>query len=254
MKQENLMKKYLLDLVKATKDLEFDKIRITGTDEETKIESYTEDKNLIMKAVTKQPVPEMKGVFGLSNLKFLYGLTSLSCYRSDDAEVRMSYAEKNGKKIPEEIIFDSKEGSVDHYRLVAESVVPKQITFNEKTWDITVKEPKRDRIHQFGSKAALYSDIEDKFLPKTKKGDLIFYLGDPGAANHKGEFTFAEGVGDGLKDNMFSWKVSKFISIMRLAENADCSLQIVSLANAAVMQIKIDTGITDYTFIMPGYH
>jgi hypothetical protein len=68
------MKDILQDIVGHTHTLGLSIVKISGDDNETKIDSMADDRSVIMMGQTNAPIPQMKGIFGmpqLSKLKYL---------------------------------------------------------------------------------------------------------------------------------------------------------------------------------------
>ena len=74
-------------------------------------------------------------------------------------------------------------------------------------------------------------------------GNLIFKFGD--ANTHAGSFVFEAGVAGKLK-NSWLWPVNQVLGILNLP--GDITMQI---ADAGMMQITVDSGITEYNYLIP---
>ncbi|AXC39268.1 UNVERIFIED_ORG: hypothetical protein [Escherichia phage CMSTMSU] len=75
------LRNVLRDLVNTTNGIDFSCIAVSSEDrgdgQRVYMEAYTDDRTLVMRAHTKEDVPEVQGRFGLGNLGLLQGLMSL---------------------------------------------------------------------------------------------------------------------------------------------------------------------------------
>lgn len=243
------MKKYLQDLVRCTSGIEFGVIRVEGNSTETKYQSVSEDRTVIMTAVAAEPVDDFKGVFGLSNLSLLSGLVGSKSFKGDDASVTVKIENRGGKDIPVSFVFDNDSGMHGVYRLMSEQAIPAQPKFAGTTYAIEIDEPARQKIAEFAEMASLFSVQEEKFTPKIVDDNLIFAIGDENSTSHAASVQFATKVGKGYNGG-FAWPTSQVLTILKLADNSNSAL---SLSNDGVMKIDIDTGIAKYEFLFPGH-
>jgi hypothetical protein len=81
------------------------------------------------------------------------------------------------------------------------------------------------------------------FQVKTEDGDLVFFFGD--ASTHAGSFVFQHDVGGKLKHS-WMWPVNQVISILGLDGTAT-----MRISDQGAMQITVDSGITEYNYILP---
>jgi hypothetical protein len=90
------MKDHLQDIVQHTHALgSIDLVKITGTDQETAIDSIAEDRSIIVQAKFKNPVPEFVGTFGMPNLGKLNTIINIPEYK-EDAKLSITSQERNG--------------------------------------------------------------------------------------------------------------------------------------------------------------
>ena len=104
----------LREMVDCVSGLGFDVIKVTADDEKAVFEAVNKDRTAVMKAETKTPLEDVRGVFGLSNLNVLSGILSLSSMRGSDVTVEVKNANDGS---PEELIFNGKDGARAVYRL-----------------------------------------------------------------------------------------------------------------------------------------
>ena len=73
------------DIVKHTAGLGFiTSVKVTGTDELTTLDAMDADRTVILQAKMHNAVEQFNGEFGLGNLGFLSGVTSLPNYQTDE--------------------------------------------------------------------------------------------------------------------------------------------------------------------------
>ena len=72
------MREALTDLVRQVAPL-FEKVRVTGTEDNVKVESFTPDKMLFLVATLKS-IPELMGEFGIGSLSLLKGILDFPSY------------------------------------------------------------------------------------------------------------------------------------------------------------------------------
>ena len=76
------------DIVKHTAGLGFiTSVKVTGADDSTTLDAMDADRTVILQAKMHNAVEQFNGEFGLGNLGFLSGVTSLPNYQTDDATV-----------------------------------------------------------------------------------------------------------------------------------------------------------------------
>src|SRR5271154_3753081 len=85
------MRETLSDMVRHVAP-HFDKVKVTGTEDSTKIEAGTEDKQLFLVAQFKVSIPEFSGEFGIGSLGLLKGLLDFPSYKTDEAKFRVHRA------------------------------------------------------------------------------------------------------------------------------------------------------------------
>lgn len=238
------MKDYLQDIVQHTHSLGIiDLVKITGTDQETCIDSIAEDRSVIVKARFKNPVPEFVGVFGMPNLGKLNTILNIPEYK-EDAELTILSQERNGNQVPVGIHFVNKNGDFkNEYRFMASEIISdklKHVKMQQVKWNVEFN-PTVANIQRLKFQASANSE-ESTFIAKTDNGKLKFFFGDH--SSHAGDFVFQDGVGTIGKP--WNWPVNAVIGILNLS--GDKSMKI---SDAGVMQITVDSGIAEYNYLLP---
>ena len=121
------MKDNLQDLIKYTYGLGvIDLIRVNGTDKETKISAFSEDRTVVVEGVMHSPVAEFIGVFGMPNLGKLQTILSFDEY-DDKAKINVNSVTKDNETHPEAIHFETKAGDfINDYRLMFKTIVEEE--------------------------------------------------------------------------------------------------------------------------------
>jgi len=73
----------LKEIVNYTMAVDLDLVRISGTKDQTLMQSVSADKNIVLEARFNQPVPEFSSVLGLPNLGRLNVILNIPEYRED---------------------------------------------------------------------------------------------------------------------------------------------------------------------------
>lgn len=241
-----MIKDILVDILAHTHSLGFlNLLKITGTDDETLIESIEEKQKVIMYARTKDPVSEFNGVIGLPNLDKLNFLLKNPQYQ-DNAIIKIVENERNGLVRPTEIHFENEAGDFQNdYRFMNAELINQKLAgfeFQEPAWEIEI-DPSMLAIQKLKLQASANTD-ENVFRVKTENNNLVFYFGD--ISTHAGSFVFHPNVKYKLKNSWF-WPVSEVVSIL----NLDGKIT-MKISDGGMMQILIDSGIANYSYNLPG--
>ena len=238
------MKDHLQDIVQHTHALgSIDLVKITGTDQETAIDSIAEDRSIIQ-AKFKNPVPEFVGTFGMPNLGKLNTIINIPEYK-EDAKLSITRQDRNGVSVPVGIKFENKAGDFkNEFRFMATEIINdklKSVKMKQVKWNVEVT-PTVQNIQRLRYQASANSE-ETTFIAKTDGSKLKFFFGDH--SSHAGDFVFQDGV-TGALNKAWNWPVSAVIGILGLA--GDKSLKI---SDEGVMQITVDSGIAEYNYLLP---
>ena len=239
------MKDYLLDLIQHTYGLGvIELVKVEGTDTETKISAYAEDKTVIVTGTFKTPIDGFQGVFGMPNLSKLKTILSFDDY-DDNAKITVNKKDENGVQVPTTIHFETQVGDfVNDYRLMSRAIVDdkvKTVTFKGATWDVEF-EPTVAGVMRLKKQASANNE-ELNFKTKTDNGDLKIYFGDP--STHSGNFVFQPDVAGNLT-KAWNWPVKVFLAIMDLPGD-----KVVRFSDAGAAEITVDSGIANYRYLLP---
>lgn len=239
------MKDYLLDLIQHTHGLGvIELVKIEGSDTETKISAYAEDKTVIVTGSFKTPVDGFQGTFGMPNLSKLKTILSFDDY-DDTSKINVTKKDENGVQVPSTIHFETNAGDfVNDYRLMSRAIIDdkvKAVTFKGANWDVEF-EPTVAGVMRLKKQASANSE-ELNFKTKTDNGDLKIYFGDP--STHSGNFVFQPDVAGNLT-KAWNWPVKVFLAIMDLPGD-----KVVRFSDAGAAEITVDSGIANYRYLLP---
>jgi len=241
------MKDILQDIVSHTQNLGFlTTVKVTGEESATNMFSMADDRSVIMEAETHNPYPDMLGVFGMPQLQKLKYLLDGTEYQKD-AKITITNAERNGNIVPVGIHFANDAGDFKNdYRFMNQEIINekmKTVKFRGVNWDVEVI-PTLQGVQRFNFQAGANAE-HPTFLAKTEDGNLKFIFGD--ASTHGGEFIFATNV-EGTLDRGWTWPVASILAILKIADVNNTKM---SISNEGAIQIKLDSGLANYKYIIP---
>lgn len=241
------MQNLLKDIVAHTVKLGFlNIIKVTGTETQTAIDSMSDDRTVVMHAETKDPYPQMIGMFGMPQLEKLRYLVDGSEYQND-AIINVTTAVRNEETIPVGLHFENQAGDFKNdYRFMNSDIINekiKTVKFRGATWHVTLS-PSMNSVQRFQFQAGANTEYTT-FVAKTDGDKLVFTFGDP--SSHAGEFVFATGI-SGKITKAWSWPITQVLAILKIADTNNTTL---SFSNDGAMQIELDSGIANYQYIIP---
>jgi len=246
---ENAIKDILKDVLKHTHGLGiFEMVKITGDLEKTVIETVDADKTVIFKGETLNPVPDfVDSTVGLSRMGVLQGYLSYPSFDSDDATVQVKFQERNGSNVPVEVEFNSDEGTDANYRFMLADVINQQlksIKFKGAEFDINIV-PTAKNLKDLGYFNTILSSYEAMFSPSTDGTELYFNIGDGISDRAK---VLVSGSIEGVISKDWKWPLDVVLRILRLGNSGNC---VLSINDQGLLQIKVDSGLGVYTYLLP---
>ena len=244
----NYIKDTLKDVLRHTHALGiYEMVKVTGTMETTEIETVDADKTVILKGKLKSPVADFVGnTVGLSRMGTLARFLEYPGFTEDTATVEVVTQKRNDEDVPAEVKFQDENGTDAHYRFMAAEIVNQQlkaINFKGASYDVEINPTaKMLKDLNFFSSAL---DLEDTFTPKTEGGNLYFLIGEAGSDRTK--VKVAEAVTGDLTHD-FQWPLAIVLKICRLSENANVTM---SFNQKGLLQIVVDSGMGEYTYLLP---
>ena len=239
------MKDILQDVVAHTHALGFlPLVKVTSEDGVTNVDSMAEDRSVIMSATTHTTVTEFTGTFGMPNLDKLSMHLKNPEYQKD-AKLDVITGDRNGEIIPTHIHFENAAGDFENdYRFMNKAIIEeklKSVKYKGTGWNVTFQ-PSVHSINRMKLQSAAHNE-EPTFNVKTDNGNLVFSFGD--ASTHAGNFIFEHDITGELK-HTWSWPVAAVQAILNL--DGDVTM---SLSDQGAMQISVDSGLTNYNYILP---
>ena len=239
------MKDFLQDLVAHTHSLGFlPLVKVTASNKDTVIESMAEDRSVILNAKTHTPVDNFEGTFGMPNLNKLDLHLKCPEYK-EGASITVVTQQRNGEDIPTGLHFQNSIGDFENdYRFMNQDIINeklKSVKYKGTSWEVEFQ-PTVAAIQRLKFQAAAHTE-ETVFQVKTDNGNLVFSFGD--ASTHAGSFVFQPNITGKLKQT-WSWPVQQVQSILGLS--GDITMKI---ADAGALQITVDSGNTEYNYILP---
>lgn len=230
----------LKEIVNYTMAVDLDLARISGTKDQTMMQSVSADKNIVLEARFNQPVPEFASVLGLPNLGRLNVILNIPEYR-EDPQVTLN---SNSANILESISFANKADDFHNtYRLMEPSVINSRIaavTFKEPRWNVAF-EPLAVNVQRLRYQAQALSD-QVHCHTYTQSGNLMLEVGDPSSL--QGKFVFHAHVTGQLQKKM-TWVTKHLISILSLAGDKQ-----ISISDVGAMRITLNSGVATYNYIL----
>ena len=238
------MKDILQDVVAHTHALGFLPLVKVTNENNTTIDSMSDDRSVIMSGVAHNAVTEFVGTFGMPNLDKL-ALHLKNPEYKDNAKIEVVQAERNGETIPTHIHFENAAGDFQNdYRFMNKAIIEeklKTVKFKGATWNVSFQ-PSMAAISRMKLMSAAHSE-EPTFNVKTKGSNLVFSFGDQ--STHAGEFVFQHDI-TGTLQHTWSWPVAQVQAILNLDGTAT-----MSISDQGAMQISVDSGLVKYDYILP---
>lgn len=244
---ENAIKDTLQDIIRHTHSLGlFEMVKITGDTKETLIETVDPEKTVILKGKTHNPVPDfVDQTAGLRQMSVLDGFIKI--FDGDDDTVQVVKQTRNQETVLSEVEFCRGDGTVSNYRFMLADIVNqqlKQIGFKGAEFDINIV-PSQKNLKDLTQFNSILGAFESTFSPRTEDGKLFFYIGDNGGDRTKILMNDAPG---GEMNHEFKWPLDIVLKILRLGDGSNV---VMSLAAKGLLQIKVDSGLCEYTYLLP---
>jgi len=222
------MRDILTDVVRQTKDL-FEQIKVTGTEEATKIQGVDKDKTLFLEATLNNPLPEFIGEFGISNLHMLDNWLNHSPFKSEKSSFSVVREVKNGSETVTSFEFRAADGYGSSHKTMAANLVAEQAKIANIPWQVTVV-PSKAKIAEFQAVSRIFSEVDSKSfrISTTKSKELIFSLGDENAATHNVSMVFEANVTGELNGSNMMFDTNQFLGLMKIAGANPTTMNITS--------------------------
>ena len=223
-----------------------DLVKITGTSNETTIDSMAEDRSVILQGSFHKPQTEMDGTFGMPQLGKLDIHLKCPEYK-EKAKITVLKGTRNSTEVPTGIHFENEKGDFKNdYRFMNAEIINeklKTVKFKGVKWDVEI-EPTVASVQRFNFQSIANTE-HNSFVVRTENNDLVFTFGDQ--ASHGGEFIFAGDV-KGTLNKGWSWPVAQVLQILKLSDSAKVMLH---FSNEGAMMVTVDSGLGKYQYIIP---
>ena len=245
----NYIKDTFKDIIRHTHDLGiYEMVKIKGTTEATEIETVDADKTVILKGSMNNPVVDfVDATVGLSRMGVLKGYLQYPDFDDENATVAVKTQDRNGDTVPTEVEFVSANGTDAHYRFMLADVINQQlkdIKFKGAEFDVNI-EPSQKMMKDLTYFNTVLAAYEANFSPKTEGGALYFHVGDGGSDRTK---ILIDNNVEGEITTDWKWPLDVVLKILRLGDNSSL---VMSFNNQGLLQIKVDSGMGVYTYLLP---
>ena len=246
---DNHIKDILKDVLKHTHGLGiFEMVKITGDLEKTEIQTVDPEKTVIFKGKTVNPVPDfVDSTLGLSRMGVLQGYLNYPGFDDENATVKVVTQERNGEDVPVEVSFKSADGNDANYRFMLADVVNQQmkdITFKGADFTVNIV-PTAKNLKDLNYFNSILGAYEATFSPKTDGTNLTFHIGD--GVSDRAKVHINSDI-DGSIARDWKWPLDIVLKILRLSDSANC---VLSINDQGLMQIKVLSGLGEYTYLLP---
>ena len=245
----NYIKDVLKDVVRHTHDLGiFEMVKVKGTTAETTVETVDADKTVIFKGTTTNPVPDFAdSTVGLSRMNVLKGYLQYPGFDGEGSTVQVLTQQRNGEDVPVEVEFKTTDGTDAHYRFMLADVINQQlkdIKFKGAAFDVEIA-PSKKMMQDLAYFNGVLGSYEANFMPKTENGALYFYVGSTGSDRTK---ILIDNNVAGDINTEWNWPLEVVLKILRLGDNSNVTL---SINNQGLLQLKVNSGLGEYTYLLP---
>lgn len=242
------MKDVLLDMVKQVMPL-FDTVRVTGTEEGTRVEAYTEDRLLFMVGTLKAAVPEFSGEFAIGSLPMLKGLLDFPSYKSDDAKFLVHRFSRDDLDYVSEFQFKDGKGAGARFKTTNPRMLGDPATIRNIDWEFSMI-PTKAKIEEISKLSGFLSEVDRTFGLKEEGGTLFLTIGGDNEVRHGATVALIEDIdGKQINANPFFFNTAYFLAIMKNAGKAECE---VMFSARGAIGILVTTDFGEYTFYLRG--
>jgi len=237
------MKDLLTDIVRQVAPL-FDKIRVTGLDEGTKVEAYTEDKMLYLFADLKAVEPELAGEFGISNLLLLRSLLEFPSYKTDAAKFKINRNARDGNNFVSELEFNDASGGCAMFRTINPRMLGDRARLPPISWGVSVTPPKA-KITEVIQLTTMLAHVEQRFSVNYQNRTLFLVIGAKGTTSHSASVALASDIDCEGLPLKWVFKAPHFLSVLKNAGNQPCTIRFYKEGLSGIV-IETDHGIYNY--------
>lgn len=238
------MRNYLLDIVKHSVSLDFENLRIDGTDTLTEISATGKDQLIVLNGRLHNPLPEFKGTFGIPNIALLNKIVNIPEYADEQAQFTTKTDTREGEVVPVALKLVNKTGDFkNEFRLMSKKIItatsPKH-EFLVKSWlcEFAPSTISQTRLRHMTT--ALPN--EDRVTFNIRDGNVVVKFGDD--SSNTGSYMFHNSVDPNIKKTL-TLPVSVVNSVFSLAGD-----KLIHIGQVGMM-ISVDSGLATYDYVIP---
>lgn len=240
----------LKDIVKHTHGLGFiETVKVIGDNGKTILEAIDEkNRSVVFFGEMNSPIAELNdSTVGLARIAVLNGYLNFPHFASDNATIEIQTQNRLGIDVPSEIFFNSNVGHSANYRFMMKDTVNEQVKvppFKGCMWNVEI-EPTSQNLKDLQYFNGVLGGFEPVFTAKVVNGNLELHIGS--GTSDRSVVPFTKNVTGSLQHG-WSWPLAETLAILKLGETGKCTM---SFSDQAALQIKIDSGLGVYTYILP---
>ncbi len=226
------------------------KVKITGTEDSTKVEAFTDDKHLFLIAHLKKPIPEFTGEFGISSLSLLKGLLDFPSYKSEEAKFKIHRQEFNDFSYVSQFEFRDRNGAGTFFRTVNPKQVEEQAKIASITWDVEGS-PSKAKITEISTLSGLLSEVTKLFTLVVEGGNLYMAIGNPDSSStHAATIHLMDNVDPKMfAGNNWFYDTPIFLAVLKTAGTTNAT---VKFCSRGVIGVIVETDHATYTYYLRG--
>ena len=237
----------LIDLVRQAAP-HFDRVRIVGTEDTTKAEAYTDDKNLFLFADLKTVVPDLSGEFGLGNLPLLRGLLDFASYKADSAKFQVRRMARDGFDHVAELEFADATGGHTRFKTINPRMMGDRASITQVTWGSPIA-PSKAKLTEVIQLTGMLSQVDQHFSVSHANRTLFLTIGGKGASSHNATVALATDVASGPLPTKQVFRAAHFLAVLKNAGNLPC---LIRFAEEGLCEISIETEHGLYVYTLRG--
>lgn len=227
------------DLVKLSRTDMIDLFKVDSDENETTVQACSQKTSIVLNGTLKHRYSEIDGTIGINQTQYLRGLLSMKVFQDDATTVTISNRTKNGKTIPDELIFEN-DGTKASYRFMYAGSIAAMPWFKPQSWEIEFSLPK-DTVKLLSQMTGLMSD-ETTINLVIKDDYLVAHVGMENSSSHKAQVRLINGMsGKTLRSQ--NWPIKEIMHVFQA-----CDPSSVIRMNDKTMNVEIENSIGIYNF------
>ena len=180
-------------------------------------------------------------------MNVLKGYLQYPGFDDENATIQVVTQTRNEEEVPVEVEFKTTEGTDAHYRFMLADVINqqlKEIKFKGANFDVEIS-PSKKMLQDLGYFTSVLGSYEANFMPKTENGALYFYVGTLGSNRTK---ILIDNKVSGEITTEWNWPLEVVLKILRLGDSSNVTM---SFNNQGLLQLTVNSGLGNYTYLLP---